>query len=340
MSNSLIQNNGKFIQSNGKWIGNKLRYVYTTAENGVVYASPTSCYKDTEITLTNKPNEGYVLDNYSITGATLYDINKVKMGYENINVSANFKINYNPLNLPPYTIRIQLNDGDTPSSNQYKPSTFTQFSVSPNVWDCYCNNNNWDNLLARSCVRSILGANSTNITSMQSLTNGWYISSTELFDTSNLIVADSLFIHGRMSSLPNFDFHNVKSANSMFNDCINLKTIPKYNFSSVKSGYYMFAGAGCTAYPNLDFPNLEDAGSMFRENANLLELPNLTLSNKLKNVNSMFAYSRNITGGILRTYNQLSNIESITSHTYTFRYCGTNTSPGQAEQNQIPSDWK
>lgn len=248
--------------------------------------------------------------------------------------------NYNPLNLPPYTIRIKLNDGYVPSSFSGK-GTYTQVSETPNIWDCTYINDDWTNLLISSNAKFILGANSTNVTSMDHLVYDTRLSGTEIFDTSNVINANAIFARTNISSVPEFDFHNVQNANGMFFDCIKLSAIPYLNFSSVKSAGDMFYQCNhITSYPDFYLPNLENAYRMFRENYDLKVLPNITVSDKLVNVSNMFAYTKNASAGILRTYSQLSALTSITAYTWCYKDCGTANNYGRAELAQIPSAWK
>ena len=248
--------------------------------------------------------------------------------------------NYNPLNLPPYTIRIQLNDGYVPSSFSGK-GTYTQVSETPNIWDCTYINDDWTSLLLSSNAKFILGANSTNVTSMDRLAYDTYLSGTEIFDTSNVINANAIFANTNISSVPEFDFHNVQNANGMFYYCKLLTSFPYLNFSSVKSATDMFYECyHITSYPDFYMPNLENAYRMFRENYDLKVLPNITVGDKLVNASNMFAYTTNVSAGILRTYSQLSGLTSITSYSWCYHNCGTANNYGRAELAEIPTAWK
>lgn len=59
--------------------------------NGSISVNPVSGYSGTTVTLSNTPDTGYVLDSYSITGATLYDNNKFDIFKSDVSVQGNFK---------------------------------------------------------------------------------------------------------------------------------------------------------------------------------------------------------------------------------------------------------
>ena len=75
---------------------------------------------------------------------------------------------YNPLNLPPYTIRLKYEEGTTPT---FSKGTAVQVSQTPNIWDLTYNNTDWTQLLyqhasvhSKASLIEVLGANTTNVT--------------------------------------------------------------------------------------------------------------------------------------------------------------------------------
>jgi len=99
---------------------------------------------------------------------------------------------YNPLNLPPFTIRLLYEDGVTPS---FSKGTGVQVSSSPNVWDLTYENSDWNRLLSVDReVLEVLGANTTNVTDMNYLfTNCSSLYSVPLFDTRNVTNMSHMF---------------------------------------------------------------------------------------------------------------------------------------------------
>lgn len=59
--------------------------------NGSISATPVSGYSGTTVTLSNTPDTGYMFDNYTVNGATLYDGNKFDLFKSNVTVQGNFK---------------------------------------------------------------------------------------------------------------------------------------------------------------------------------------------------------------------------------------------------------
>lgn len=91
-------------------------------------------------------------------------------------------------------------------------------------------------------------------------------------------------------------------------------------------------GANTTGITNMEM--------MFYNCTSLTSIP-LFDTNKVTNMDSMFQGCKNVQTGALALYQQASSqTNPPTSHTLTFRYCGSNTTTGVAELAQIPSDWK
>lgn len=59
--------------------------------NGSISATPVSGYSGTTVTLSNTPDTGYMFDNYTVNGATLYDGNKFDLFKSDVSVQGNFK---------------------------------------------------------------------------------------------------------------------------------------------------------------------------------------------------------------------------------------------------------
>lgn len=139
----------------------------------------------------------------------------------------------NPLNLPPYTIRLLYKDGVTPT---FSYGTATQISSSPNIWDLTYENSSWVALLSFHIdLLEVLGANSTGVTSMNSMFVGCYsLTTVPLFDTSKVRDMGNMFEGcSSLTSIPLFNTSNVTNMLSMFHYCSSLTYIPLFNTSKV-----------------------------------------------------------------------------------------------------------
>lgn len=148
---------------------------------------------------------------------------------------------YNPLNLPPNTIRCKFRGGYLPVS---VGDTQTLVDSNENIWDIYKQSNDWSNLLAWTnwYLLEILGANTSNVINMNSMC--YYcdsLTTVALFDTSNVTDMGWMF-HNCISltSVPLFDTNNVTIMDNMFYYCYKLTSIPLFNTSKVNNTTRMF----------------------------------------------------------------------------------------------------
>lgn len=228
---------------------------------------------------------------------------------------------YNPLGLPPYTIRCKFSSGYTPTMGDSQ----TLVDAGENVWDITKNSTDWHDLLYnyRSYVREVLGANTTGVTIMGvKYDNGLFkyctnLRSIPLFDTSSCINMSSMFYGcSNLTSVPLFDTSNVTEMRSMFEDCTSLAAVPVFNTSS------------CT-----------ELGYMFRRCSSLTSVPLLDTT-KVRGVDLMFQECVNVESGSLSLYQQMSSqANPPVYHDGTFLSCGSNTTAGAAELAQIPTSW-
>lgn len=228
---------------------------------------------------------------------------------------------YNPLNLPPYTIRVRTLYGDEPSGSL---SRFSITRLDSNTFDVTCTSyqDNWSNLFHDSDenpskITDVLGANTTNVKNMYGMFWGCQaLSSLSIFDTRGVIHMTRAFvICNNLSSVPNYDMRNVKDLAQAFGST-NLKETPILNTS------------GITAFNQCFYvmPSLQIINDWDYSNAT--------------NVDYMFSNCQNVSAGISSTYyNMLNNATNLTSHVNTFLKCGTNTEQGRAELALIPQSW-
>jgi surface protein len=241
--------------------------------------------------------------------------------YNGHRVYRNYYDPYNPLDLPPYTIRVRVVDGVIHPSRK---GTAVQVSTSPNIWDVTYEDSNWNGLFdeigtGRSLLLEVLGANSTNVTSMDVMFRlCGLLERVQLFDTSMVKDMQGMFIScSKLSTVPLFNTSNVTMINHMFANCTRLTTVPLFDTSKVTNMY-----------------------ESFRECQYLTSIPLFNTSN-VSIMDYTFYGCPRVESGALALYQQASSQPNPpTSHYRTFHYCGEYTQTGSAELAQIPDDWK
>ena len=134
---------------------------------------------------------------------------------------------YNPLGLPPNTVRVRTNDGEPPnktSNTTYETATLV--SGTSDVYDVYKSGTDFKNFLSGSNnVVEVLGANTTGITTMRGMFNGCKFATVPLFDTSSVTSMFAMF-YGctSLTNIPLFDTSNVTTMRNMFFNCYNVQS--------------------------------------------------------------------------------------------------------------------
>lgn len=320
----MITFHNKIITSSiGKWLlPNRLFSIsYGISVNGTV-TGPLHAHKGDIITVTAVGSTGYILDyitidNVAITGNTFI------MPYSDVTVRAYFKSKYNPLNLPPNTVRVRTNDGKVPYKSIGSFAEYDTATLVPgtsDVYDVYKSGTNFKNLL-HDCnnVTEVIGANTAGITDMHFM---FYqcsaLTSIAMFDTTGVTDMDSMFFEcSALTNVPLFDIPNVTVMADMFYYCTSLATVPLFDTSNVTRMEYMFQG--CSSLAAIPLFNTSSA----------------------TNMRGMFYDCNKVQGGALALYRQASTQATPpTDHYATFHNCGSDTVTGAAELEQIPSDWK
>lgn len=277
---------------------------------------------------------------------------------------------YNPLNLPPYTARIECEAGWTPTFNN---TSKTQVSVSPNVWDITYENTNWNMLFSgwldlnkRKIIR-VLGANTENVIRMDRLfDNQPNLVEVKLFDTSNCWTVEYAFANcSSLTSIPDFNYSSVIAIDYMLSHTA-LTSFNGANFPECTQATGVFSGStalasvgplvlpkakyissmfgGCTALvvaPSITFGEVGiNASGLFNGCTALRQVP-LYDTSGMSQVDYMFDGCTSVESGALALYQQMSTQATVPyPHQYCFRNCGSGNTAGSAELAQIPSDWK
>lgn len=153
---------------------------------------------------------------------------------------------YNPLNLPPNTVRVRTSDGNAPtkgSDTSYETATLVAGTT--NVYDVYKSGTSFSYLLysARNVIE-VLGANTTGITNMSYMFRSCTtLTSVPLFDTSAVVTMTYMFQNCQaLTSVPLFNTSAVTNMSSMFDACISLTAVPLFDTSIVWNMNNMFYG--------------------------------------------------------------------------------------------------
>ena len=206
-------------------------------------ADKTSGWNGTTVNLVpDAAPEGSAFARWDITGASIVG-SAFKFNGQDVTAQAIYGDKYNPLDLPPYTIRLQYEQGITPHTFN---GTLTQVSEEDNIWDWTYENSSWySNVFSIlpdgkpghigswdtniSGLNAILGANTEDVTRMSNLLqNACDVSSCSLFDTRNVSDFSRFMINNTaLTSIPPFILTGVTDTPNIgeaFAGCSNVKS--------------------------------------------------------------------------------------------------------------------
>lgn len=186
---------------------------------------------------------------------------------------------YNPLNLPPYTIRLKYSADVTPT---FEKGTGTLIDQIENIWDLTYENSDWSYLLGdykHHSLISVLGANTTDVTNMSYMF--YYcdnlVGNMPLFDTSKVTNMDYMFMWAPISSIPKYNTSNVTSMNHTFQNT-DITAVPYFDTSNVTSMSNLFINAEISSIPLLDTHNVVDMSYMLAQ-THITSYPSFDTSN-------------------------------------------------------------
>ena len=192
----------------------------------------------------------------------------------------------NPLNLPPYTIRVKFSDGHTPTYGDSR----TQVSESPNVWDITKNSTSWNGLLGSYdySVLEVLGANSAGVTDMSQMFYGFH----------------------NLTGVTQLNTKDVTDMSSMFSSCDQLTSIPALDTRSATKMSYMFSGTGITS---VSLPNTGSATNMSRMFYSCRNLTSVSLSDtsSATDMQEMFRSCNKLTSVTLPDTSSVTNMREM-----------------------------
>lgn len=154
---------------------------------------------------------------------------------------------YNPLNLPPFTMRLEFYGNDASYNPISDGASGTWTHVSGSVWDWTYQNTNWSGSVSgrgamyhwsqrfgqavNLCIEirfNVLGGNTSNVTNMRDLFQGHrYISSMAVFDTSSVTDFRQFLLgtnNSVIGSLPLFPTDSAVNVTYAFARCMKVTT--------------------------------------------------------------------------------------------------------------------
>ena len=178
-------------------------------------------------------------------------------------------VDYNPLHLPQYTMRVRIKDGVTPT---FVKGTGTQVSSDPNVWDLTYTDPNWNMMFVTSIsnynddVVEVLGFNADGITSMSHIFfNCRELETVCMIDTRNAPSTAYMF-YGckKLVNVPDLDTRSSTNSRQMFEDCTSLSVAPHLVTDNVTNMYAMFSGCSkLVSVPMYETGLVTDMSQMF-----------------------------------------------------------------------------
>lgn len=255
---------------------------------------------------------------------------------------------YNPLNLPPYTLRIQMPSLTSDPRVKLLKGDAVQVSQDPNIWDIFYENSDWSGPIMDTQNIIILGANLAGVTN---LNNTFYlcsiidmkapINTPDAIDMSAMF-CDCIFGEGQLMpiDLPAFNCAKATDLSSMFHNAWRINSITLKNTNNVTNVKNIFNGTLSLKEVTLfDTSNVTDMSGMFKNCNNLKHIP-LFDTSKVINIDEAFYNCSFVESGALALYNQASTqANPPISHNSTFAFCGELTQTGNIELHQIPESW-
>ena len=162
------------------------------------------------------------------------------------------------------------------------------------------------------------------------------------FDCSSVTDAGNMFYQcSALTSVPNYNFGlSLTSMVAMFSRCTSLASVPSSMVTSnVTNMGEVCRGTLITTTPPWNTSKVTNFGNAFTNCSALTTIGTLDVT-AADDVHTMFEWCRNVTGGALALYTQLSTkTVPPTNYSNCFNKCGDNTTTGAAELAQIPTSW-
>ena len=190
---------------------------------------------------------------------------------------------YNPLGLPPYTIRAKFSSGYTPAMGDSQ----TLVDAGENIWDIVKvidrYTGEWGQLFSGcSQLISVLGANTNGFGGYKKTISGLFKNCTNLeyvapFDTSNAQWASQVF-YGctHLQEIPTIPLGSATDLSSMLYNCTSVRTLPAFDTSSALNlNGFVEKCSSLTEFPVIDCSHVTNMHQMFSGCSSLTTLPML-----------------------------------------------------------------
>ena len=236
-------------------------------------------------------------------GDTLFAYNGKLVSPSSAKVLGRIYDPYNPLGLPPLTVRVKWQSGYTPTIG----ATNTLVDATDNIWDSTMADGNWNskfspNSTVRGKVLEIIGANTKDVTKVascfQSCTNLTSVCPMDISGCTSSAGTTSMFSGCvRLVSVGAIKMDGVCNADNMFFECSKMETSPVLNgTSSLTSTKGMFRKCSKLTDVNLfDTSSVVNFGTysgtsngMFQECTSLYALPEFRMDSAV-DLGYMFA---------------------------------------------------
>ena len=234
---------------------------------------------------------------------------------------------YNPLGLPPYTIRVKMYDSSVDPTGW--TGTWTRVPGTTDTWDCTYENPDWTDLFStRWDILEVLGGNTSGVTNMSYMFNGWDRSTQSsnsrlervaLFDTSNVVNMEWMFCECHsLVSVPAFDTGKVTTMEGIFDYCTSLSEIPFMDLSNVTTLEYAFDFTAIRTIPPFNTSKVTTMESAFSGCASLETIPLIDTSSVVTMENTFESCESLVSIPLLDTRN-------VTTMRQTFAGCSSLT---------------
>lgn len=228
--------------------------------------------------------------------------------------------NPNPLNLPPYTMRVKLNEQRPIDDFTVRgATTAVVLDNEQHIYEFTYESTNWLSFFYNyKYITDVLGANLTGVVNLREVFSG----------ASNLV------------SVCLFDTESVTTMQEMFRGCVYLENCPEFITSSVNNMKGLFSQCySLKRIHNLDTHNVTDMSSMLNNCQSLEVIPELDVTS-VTDMRYMCTNTYKVRTGALALYQAASAKQPAPSHNgSTFGNCGRDTVSGAAELAQIPTSW-
>ena len=298
-------------------------------------------------------------------GDVVYAYNGRALSRQGVNVIGKPYDPYNPLGLPPRTVRTKWVSGYTPTLG----TTNTLVDAENNIWDIYISNTSWQQKFSSSSVRpnllEVIGANTHDVTSMgrcfQQCANLTSVCSMDLSSATQtsalfngcrgLVSVGDIKLGSTTSLMQMFmncsslvaspkltGTENVTAVPAMFKGCSSLTSVKAFDTSAVImfGNSYAWGNAGmftdCTSLVSIPDTFDTSAGTMmaymFEGCTSLTSIPATLDTSACQYMDYMFKGCVNVQSGALALYQQASTQATPpTGHTDTFLNCGSGADP-------------